>query len=67
MKNITWRRVALILSVVIVGIVAFGVGYSIGALSVADFLIEKAVNMGIVDDISKVELMEYYIKLKGGV
>ena len=71
MKNITWRRVAMILSVVIVGMLCFGVGYATGAMNTTEFLIEKVVQVmgyeNINIDISRVELIQYYLKLKGGI
>ena len=70
MKNVTWRRVAMILSVVVIGLIAFGAGVTIGASEAADFMINQVVKvMGFEDisiDISRVELIEYYLKLKGG-
>jgi len=71
MKNITWRRVAMILSLVIAGLVCFGIGYAIGAMNTTDFLIDKVVQVmgyeNINIDISRVELIQYYLKLKGGI
>jgi len=70
MKNMTWRRIALTLSVVLAGIIAFGVGYAVGAINTTDFLINKIVQVmgyeNISIDISRAELIEYFFKLKGG-
>ena len=57
----------MILSVVVAGIVAFGVGYALGASDVANWVIDKAISVGIINDINKAELWEYYLKMKGGV
>ena len=66
-----WRRIAMILSVVIAGGIAFGAGYAIGAMDTAKFLISRTLDFlaykGFPLDISKVELIEYYFKLKGGI
>jgi len=71
MKNITWRRVALILSVVIAGIICFGVGYMIGAMDSAKWIFKQGLKIlemkGMHIDITRTELLEYYIKLKGGM
>ncbi len=71
MKNITWRRIALILSLVVAGGISFGAGYAIGAMDTARFMIDQVVRVmgyeNIFIDISRMELMEYYIKLKGGM
>jgi len=71
MKNITWRRVAMILAVVVAGLVCFGVGYATGAMNTTEFLIEKVVQVmgyeNISIDISRAELIQYYLKLKGGI
>jgi len=71
MKNITWRKIALIISVILVGAVAFGIGYGLGAVDSAKFMIDKAVKImqyeGINIDITRAELLQYYIKLKGGI
>ena len=70
MKNVTWRRVAMILGLIIIGMMAFGAGYSSGALSAADFMIEKVVQImgyeNITIDITMPELRQYYLRLKGG-
>ena len=71
MKNINYRRVAVILSVVIIGVIAFGAGYATGAVETTEFLIDQVVKImgyeGISIDISRWELIEYYLKLKGGI
>ena len=70
MKNITWRRVAMILGIVIVGGIAFGAGYSAGALKASEFMIDQVVRImgyeNITIDISRTELLQYFVKLKGG-
>lgn len=70
MKNITWRRVAMVLGLIIIGIIAFGAGYSTGTLDTADFMIEKVVQImgyeNITIDITMPELRQYYLRLKGG-
>ena len=70
MKSITWRRAAIILSFIIIGGIGFGAGYGMGAIATAEFFIDKAVKImsyeGIFVDITRTELLEYYIKLKGG-
>ena len=70
MRNITWRRVAMILGIIVIAGMAYGVGYSMGALSAAEFMIDQVVKVmgfeNISIDISRVELIEYYLKLKGG-
>ena len=71
MKNMTWRRVALVLGLIVACSLCFGAGVAIGAQRTAEFLIEKVVQVmgyeGINIDISRGELLEYYIKLKGGI
>ena len=71
MKNVTWRRIAMVLGVIVACSLFFGVGMAIGAQRTAEFLIEKVVQImgyeGINIDISRAELIEYYIKLKGGI
>ena len=66
----TWRRAAMIMSVVLVGAIAFGAGYAIGAMETAEFLINQVVKImgyeNIYIDISKADLMHYYLRLKGG-
>ena len=70
MKNMTWRRVAIILSIVVVAGMTFGVGYAMGAMETAEFLINQVVKImgyeNIYIDISKADLMHYYLRLKGG-
>ncbi len=70
MKNVTWRRVAMILGLIIIGMMAFGAGYSAGALSAADFMIGTIVTImgyeNITIDITMPELRQYYLRLKGG-
>ncbi len=66
MKNITWRKVGYALLLVGAGAGSYAIGYSIGAIDSAKWFIEQAVNIGIIDGIGKAELMEYFIKLKGG-
>ena len=70
MKNITWRRVAMILGIIVIAGMAYGVGYSMGVLSAAEFMIDQVVKVmgyeNITIDINKIELMTYYLKLKGG-
>jgi len=71
MKNANWRRVALVLGLIVACSLFFGAGVAIGAQRTAEFLIEKVVQVmgyeGINIDISRAELLEYYIKLKGGM
>ena len=66
MKNMTWRRIALILSVVTAGIIAFGAGYAMGAVDTARRIITIAVEVLEIKDVSAVELLTQYLKLKGG-
>ncbi len=70
MKNVTWRRTAIILGVIIIAAISFGVGCAMGAIETAEFLIDEVVRVmkykEINIDITRVELFEYFIKLKGG-
>lgn len=71
MKNSFYKRLSLTLTIIVACSLVFGLGWAIGASTTASFLIDKAVQLmtyeGISIDISRVELMEYYIKLKGGM
>ena len=66
MKNIIWRKVGYALLGIVVISISYWVGYSVGIVDSAKWFIKKAVDMGIVDGIGRAELMEYFIKLKGG-
>ena len=68
MKNINWKRIAIILAITftVVVVIAFGIGYAFGGMDTAKWLINKAVDMGVINGIGKAELMEYFLKLKGG-
>ena len=70
MKNMTWRRIAIILLLVVAGLFAFGIGYATGATTIAEFMINKIVQImgyeNITIDITMPELRQYYLRLKGG-
>ena len=70
MKNITWRRVAMILGLVVIGFITFGVGYITGTTQAAEFMIDQVVRVigyeNITIDINRIELLQYYRRLKGG-
>ena len=70
MKNITWRRVAMILGLVVIGFIAFGTGYITGTTQTAEFMIDQVVRVmgyeNITIDINRIELLQYYRRLKGG-
>lgn len=69
MKNKNWRRIAIILSLVVAGIICYGVGYAMGALDTAKFIVSAAEGFMEYQEIviGKADLMEYFIKLKGGM
>ena len=71
MKNTDWRRIAMILGLVVAGGITYGVGYSMGSLRTAEFMIDQVARImnyeGITINISRVELFEYFLKLKGGI
>ena len=71
MKNITWRRTAIILSIILAGVICFGVGYAMGATDTAKWIFNQGLKIlemkGMHIDITRTELLEYYIKLKGGM
>ena len=71
MKNITWRRTARILSIILAGVICFGVGYAMGAMDTAKWIFNQGLKIlemkGMNIDITRTELLEYYIKLKGGM
>ncbi len=66
-----WRRIAIILGLVVAGSITYGIGYSIGSLRTAEFMIDQVARImnyeGITINISRVELFEYFLKLKGGI
>ena len=68
MKNKNWRRIAIILSLVVAGILCYGVGYAMGALDTAKFVVSSAEAFMEYQEIviGKADLMEFFIKLKGG-
>lgn len=66
MKNKIWRRVGYTILLIGAVVAGYAIGYSIGAIDSAKWFIEQAVNTGIIDGVGKAELMEYFIKLKGG-
>ena len=66
MLNATWRRIGYVALAVILFGIGYGIGYVIGEMDAAKFLVEKAVDLGMFNDIGKAELMEYWIKMKGG-
>ena len=67
MKSITWRRVAIVLGVVIVGLITFGAGYVYGSMSATKTLITIAFDVLDIERIGMAELLEQYLKLKGGM
>ena len=71
MKNSNWRRVAVILALILIGGIGFGFGVVTGAETAAEFFIDKATDImgweNIEIDITRTELMDYYRKLKGGI
>ena len=70
MKNITWKKIAVGLFILAVAALSLGIGAAFAAQEAAEFIIDKAYKImgyeGITIDITKPELMEYYLKLKGG-
>lgn len=66
MKNKLWRKLGQILLIVGAGIIGYGIGYSIATTDVAKWFIEAAVDLELVKGVGRAELMEYFIKLKGG-
>ena len=66
MLNDTWRRIGYIALFIIAFIIGYGIGYSIASVDVAKWFIQMAVDKGIVNGVDKAELLEYYLKLKGG-
>lgn len=67
MKNITWRKIALISTITLGVGTAFGVGYALGSLATAEFIVDRALELDLIQNVSRMELIEYYLKLKGGV
>ena len=68
MKNNNWRRAAIILGIVIVGLICFGAGYASGAYDTAKNIIEIGIEvLGIEAEVSMVELFHQYQKMKGGM
>jgi len=68
MQNKNWRRIALILSIMMAGTIIFGAGYAIGVYDTSKFVVNIAYKFAQYQNITlgKAELMEYFIKLKGG-
>ncbi len=71
MKNNNWRRIALILMIIVGMIIAFEIGVGVGAIETAKWMINQIVKFleykGIDLDISKIDMLEYYQKVKGGI
>lgn len=70
MKNITWKRVAIILGILLAAGIAFGAGYAMGAFDTAKKIITLAVEVLEIRDVSAAELIHQYLKitgLKGGI
>ena len=66
MKNKLWRKIGYFGLIVFAGFFGYSIGVVIGTMDSAKWFVEQAVDMGIIDGIGKAELMEYFIKLKGG-
>ena len=66
MKNITWRRIAIILGVLLAAGIAFGAGYSMGAIDTAKRIITIGVEVLEIRDVNAMDLFTQYLKLKGG-
>lgn len=62
----TWRRAAMGLGISLVGVIAFGIGYLIGAMDTAKRIITIAVEVLGLEGIGAAQLFEQYLKLKGG-
>jgi len=67
MKNITWRRIAIILGVLLAVGIAYGFGYASGAFDTAKKIITLGVEVLEIRDTNAAELMHQYLKLKGGI
>ena len=63
MRKETWRRIGYILTFAIVAAISFFVGHIIGSMQTAEFIIDMAIDKGMVIGVNKAELFEYFLKL----
>ena len=60
----------MILGLVVIGFITFGTGYITGTTQAAEFMIDQVVRVmgyeNITIDINRIELLQYYRRLKGG-
>ncbi len=67
MKNKNWRRIAMILSLVVAGMGCYGIGYLFGSMDTAKYIIKVGAEVLNIEKIGAAELFQQYMKLKGGL
>ncbi len=65
MQNKNYRRIAIIVSTVLLGVIMFGAGYAMGATDTANFIFNRMLeyfeDLGVLKDLSMADLMKYYL------